>query len=387
MTDLNKTIKGLLDAITTDLENDDLDNTSVLNKITQHIDGAFASIEKEEQKKLYKKLALIFHPDKMKQTQPKLYEILEKRNLLETEANPDTQKRNLHDEIFKIISGRNEPDDLFNSLKSDPVKAGKAFVEKIWAKSSYHLPLYKRYYQPFRSLTNIISWTINIALVLAEIAVILSFVTCLILMSLVRNGNDFILDLITAGQLSKTIEKYKLESISDDSLGILTELRLQFLSVVNGITAPLPEGLFSMIGSIFIARPLTILLAPIFLAVTAAVGLVEDLNIYFLLAASFTLVGIKLATLAILNAPIYTLDLVRMATSKWNASSTSEKPAQEKEANSSPRLLIEYMPPSPQPCVDRSSEPPLPGGNSLFSCATSTTDFADKGDLYRFDFK
>lgn len=361
MSNLNQITSDLIKEITADLEDktiDTSDNRSLLNQIKRRVDKAFSSVEKEEQKALYKKLALAFHPDKLQQSQPKLHELLKKHNIT--------------DEIFKIISNRNQKDNLFANFESDPFEAGEALWQKIYELFSYHFLLYRRYYQPFRSLTNTVSWVINIGLILAEIGLMISSIIIFSLTSLAVGFSDWGFNLFAGEPLAKEIENYKRDhehsrNAEEDYLGIFAKMQLQAKAIVKSISSPLPEGFFNKLKAIFITRPLTVLLAPVFLITSAAAKLAKIANVLIFITASFTLLAIKLTSLAIINAPIYGLDLIRFAARELKACLKTGKPVQEKEPNSSSRLLIGYMPPSLEVHVERSSVPPMQNGNSLFS--------------------
>ncbi|PWY54990.1 hypothetical protein DGG96_14415 [Legionella qingyii] len=375
MSNLGQITSDLINAIAEDLKDKPpktSDNAALLIQIEKHVDKAFSSVEKEEQKALFKKLALVFHPDKIEQSQPKLHERLKKHNIT--------------DEIFKIISNRYKEDNLLGNFEADPFEAGEALWKKINELFLYHFLLYQRYYQPFRSLANTASWIINIGLILAEVSLIITGFLILKLTSLADGINNWLFNLFAGEQFAKEIENYKRNTeqtrTNDENYpGVFTKMQLQAKAIVKSIISPLPEGFFNKLGAIFITRPLTVLLVPVFLIVSPAAKLVIITDVLLFLAASFTLLGIKLATLAIINAPIYGLDLIRLGVSELKAYFQKEKPVQEKEPNSSSRLLIGYLPPSQEVHAERSSVPPVQSRNRLFPREIPSTGLEHKYEL------
>ncbi|KTC91220.1 hypothetical protein OQJ18_13730 [Fluoribacter dumoffii] len=485
MSNLEKIVTDLIQAITAELEDKTQDNTSALNKIKNHVNKAFSSVEKGEEKKLYIRLSLHLHPDKLRQAQPKMYELLMTRNALEKEVSPGVEKVKLQDEIFKIISAGKEESDLLKNLESDPLKTAQYVWDKFSASFNYHFNLSERYYWPFKSIVNAASWAINVALILTAAGVFVGGIVIYALISMVGQINNSLCNLFTGGQFAKTIDDYKKEparfskaeeqflatvkndflielqeqlrdaptdkkeeisefiekiqkmspgemkeyyllektnkeidnnaSLKSDferikekkrgefeaavrnqiSIDDLTLFKLQASAIKRSITAPLPAGFFNKIGSLFIVRPLTFLLAPVFLTITSAVSLVQQADLLLGIASMFLLLGVKLASVALLNSPIYGLDLAKWAANHLKAAFDGKKPDPRKEVatpvqneypNVSSRLLIENMP-TREARIESSPMPPVQSANSFFSINATRSDFEYKDDAFRQELR
>ncbi|MDI9818870.1 MULTISPECIES: hypothetical protein [unclassified Legionella] len=381
--------------------------------IKKHIDAAFETVEEKDKKTLYKKLSILFHPDKLQNDPKGLYEILKKHDMV--------------NEPFRIISAHNEKANALNEIASDPIRGTTALVKKLYDMSYVHLTYYKRYYQPFRALANITSWIINIPLILTGVVILIGASVTHGVITFINMIHDFSLNLLTGGKLKQTIadernshpEQYekahdqyfegirqtmilqielmneedlekeqleqKINQLNDMSLdqfrnffiaqqvlleggtcsfesfeeehkaAILKQIQINKLKMVatvlfRSIFDPLPEGFFSAAFSLLIARPLTLLLSPVFLLATSAIEAAKKLNGIFILATIGVLAGIKLATLAIVNAPLYLLDLTRfIANGIANFCSSKQEPEFNKQqepvdiGNHSPTTMRRLM--------------------------------------------
>ncbi|WP_131782418.1 hypothetical protein [Legionella gresilensis] len=105
-------------------------------------------------------------------------------------------------------------------------------------------------------------------------------------------------------------EKIK-EKISQEQLTGFNRIKFTAQFFQHTIFGPLPTGLGNKLVSVMIQRPITALLAPVFIITTAAIELAKKLNALLLLTSLAALTALKFVTLMAVNLPLYLLDTAR----------------------------------------------------------------------------
>lgn len=156
-------------------------------------------------------------------------------------------------------------------------------------------------------------------------------------------------------------------------------LSLIFKSFLHGVTKPLPEGLFNKITTIFLVKPLQVLTAPLLLIVASAMELVRTLHEVLILGVIFAPVAIKVATLIVLNAPLYALDALRFVAN--GIKSCLNKTQKQADENQEPHEETSSVSPSHSTkmlVLARTSSKPT---NSPVEVNEYTTLFGEKASL------
>jgi|GEM_PF-7009527 len=360
-------------------------SADVINIIKRHINSAFSTVDKDNQKTLIKQLSLQFHPDKMQSNNPDLYHYLNSRELI--------------NEPQKIINALLKPASAFAEVMTDPVNGTTNLFNTFWEKFKSHRDISNRYPQPIRTLVKSISTIIDIALVLAVVVGTIGLAIIGGIIALTSKCADGLLNLFTNSQFNKEVDKYQsdearqakarsdfysglriglkmtgvneadlndeqllqiyLNTLSEDrnkaeaqfkdtikqqiSITGLTKLKLIFYSIYNYLTQPLPKNTLGILGSIFIVRPLRAMLALPSLFIAAAISLTQIAVTTLFLAALASMALLRVISHVILNLPLYALDLTRHLIDKTGAffaSKSTTKPTEtSEEHDSSARLL------------------------------------------------
>ncbi|WP_115331967.1 hypothetical protein [Legionella busanensis] len=167
---------------------------TVRKKIEQIISDSFKELNEEDQKSVYKKLSLRLYPDKIA-VNKKLSSLLTDNGISINEPFQILDKAYKKPNIIDI-------DDLANDPFYATIKLAINMVEEAY----YHLRLYKRYYEPLRTLVNIASWIINISLVIAEFIALDVISAISITISFINKIQNTIIDFITGGALQQAIQ-------------------------------------------------------------------------------------------------------------------------------------------------------------------------------------
>ncbi|WP_419419216.1 hypothetical protein ACNVED_11820 [Legionella sp. D16C41] len=367
--------------------NQNTNSVQIIKEIETIIVSALNQLQGDEKKQFYKRLSISLHPDKIETNEKELYSLLNAKKIV--------------DEPFKILNTHYNKKNIVNEIADDPVDNTLNLIVKLLDQASYHLKLYRRYYQPIKALVFIASWLINITLAVAVIGLLAMAVIVANAISTLDKIQEVLRDIVLGGDLKnltahlvrepirfkiaeenyytklkdefiknleksinhakepaqaevykKQLQEIKQMSVEDYKRYYINELakklgkspkaieeeqriniekasykqhltgfnKLTTIATVfkNKVFGPLPAGVINKLFSIFIARPIVALLAPIVLAATAAIEVAKNLNAIFVLGGIVALAGLKVATLIILNAPLYLLDTARIIGNKFS---------------------------------------------------------------------
>lgn len=163
--------------------------------IVRHLKESFHATAEEEQSSLYKQLALQTHSDKFSDLQPELHDYLEVINATDVFMNTLTDFK---DPKINIL----------NDLSSNPMSTIKNISFRTLTVLEPMLQAYKRYPQPIRFLVNAVSWTINIALALAAVALFVVWSVPSEIMSLIAKIEKPFLNWLTRGLYAEINASY-----------------------------------------------------------------------------------------------------------------------------------------------------------------------------------
>ncbi|MGQ3889804.1 hypothetical protein ACQUW5_12335 [Legionella sp. CNM-1927-20] len=166
---------------------DDVDQ--VRQKIHLIISDELKELEEEEQQSFYKKLSIHLHSDKIKANK-KLSSLLSANNIS-------------LDEPFQILGAVYKKPNVIDDLANDPVTATAKLVINFIEQAYHHLKLYKRYYEPLRTLVGLTSWLINIGLIIVGIGAIIVTTAIASTISLINKIQNNLIDSITRGELNQ----------------------------------------------------------------------------------------------------------------------------------------------------------------------------------------
>lgn len=333
---------------------------------------AFSEVVNDEKKKLYKRLTLQLHDDKLETANPDLYHYLQSINslsILQGELNKWKEKS------------------ILEQTLADPIKGTKSLFEKLYKLTKPMREEFKRYPQPLRFLSSVLLWTMDIALILGTVIILIPLVLTLFINSLMILAQRKLMNIITYNTYEDELEKYKksddsqnearknfystcravskintphqaehLDTLSDREMEHLIEedlfskalgknsclsaeeeealrartkneleemikqsakntLPRNFFNLIlipkaifQALKKPLPEGIANQFVSILVTRPLQLLLTPLLLVMAASLELLNYTAAIAIIVTLTSAISIRIAALTVINMPLYALD-------------------------------------------------------------------------------
>ena len=171
------------------------------------LNTAFTQVDESDRQKLFKKLSLQLHSDK-------LHKHRELHEKLTTFGAVDAPQKLLNEYkqpgfFHAFAEAFTEATEDFNNVAADPVQGTKNFLYSLFDKLTKMLFEYKRYPAPINYLVNIVSWMINIALVVGVIAAAIVIGIASIANAIVDSIKNNLANLITNDQYTSEIETFK----------------------------------------------------------------------------------------------------------------------------------------------------------------------------------
>lgn len=125
--------------------------------------------------------------------------------------------------------------------------------------------------------------------------------------------SDWQLDFIRLGLKAKLIGEIR-ATMHPDSFSKIDEffkIKLMATTLFDIIARPLPDSISGKIVQIVVVKPLQVLSTPVLLAAAGAMQLASLTYIALLISVVVATAALKIVSLAVLNSPLYALDLVR----------------------------------------------------------------------------
>lgn len=138
----------------------------------------------------------------------------------------------------------------------------------------------------------------------------------------------------------KLIKKYEQRIIENATLDEVTRLKLVFMSLIKTLAKPLDESNYNKYVTLFLIKPLQFISIPV-LFFTASLLVITRLAVTT--AAFVGMMGGLLSlvsTLALLNSPLYALDLARYAVNKMQGCCSHRNDLQQDLNNQGPQSLL-----------------------------------------------
>ena len=367
---VEETIKNLK----TKLTNEKPGTKEKANEIIKEcLETAFSEVAEDDHKTLYKKLALQFHPDRMKDNQKEIFAILE---ALEIADAPMKELGNYQEKKAN----------LFEDVAANPYTGTKNVLLYLWEKLAEMFNAYERYPQPLRLMVEILHWTVTIVLLAALIgaAITLAGIYYGIIWPVIEleklfvnlvtdsrfdeemkadpedyanarkifldtyramfklmdplqedrinamNDEEFYNTLLTSFYQKKLQDRYpngnqtkaeedrlyaetkaELEESIKSSISGPTgfgKLAAQARALGNAIASPLPDEAGAAAVQVMFVKPLQVLITPIVLIASLLIETARYLYTATIFIAIGAALALKLASVVILNLPLYTAD-------------------------------------------------------------------------------
>lgn len=322
-----------------------------------------------DKKALYRKLSAEVHPDKLLERHPTLHTYLAHFNLVSELQ----QSLNVYN---------NKNDNIMSDVFNHPVKGSQRLLTYLLEKFNPIFTASQRYIEPFKTIGNVISSLINIALavpiivflfvivvvntaIALPIKILSSFLSFMLKKQLgplyeAHMNDDEVKACATKNYLSQVRMASKMaqpdaaqtiDALDDEAYMALVKAELTQMEIQNGadeaqaevlakttidqkiyalskpsnslevtwfaqalyttLTPPLPEAIIDRIAAIVLIRPLKFLLGITFLPAIATLEALRVINGGLLAAAIGLAILSKVASLVIINTPLYIYDAVR----------------------------------------------------------------------------
>lgn len=243
----------------------------------------------------------------------------------------------------------------------------------------------ERYPQPIKALVRIISGITNGVLIGMYLIAFLSTFIIYAIMDVLARIETSIVNILSHHRYEREVDQLKMESnlTADDVKKIsgFTKISLIFKSIIHAIAQPLPQSTFNKMIAILIVKPLQVFLAPVILITAITIELVRFASMAALFSVIAVLMLVKVASLAVLNLPLYTIDALKRLNS-WFKPSESKSPLEkpEKDTASYIQQRLEYTTPTPSN-DEKKEDLPVPGHFSSPIARKPQIKTASKNDI------